>query len=230
MGLYTEQSNYIILGKKGSGKSALGWITAETIHKLKDKKVYTFRYPRPELLKKIPFKVENVIRFDMLFNLKNAILICDEAHKYFSPAEKKVDNKTRVLLSDSRQNDLDIIFICHNSYFLNRSLFTFIDVRMIKEVNEGHWELERTHMKKLYEGVAIYGKENFFLDSDWQRGKARFDKPEWFTDEFSNAFSIQDKPLNPFEEALKNAQKVHQGATKPDSVRTNAKSPENKKK
>lgn len=203
MGLFTEQCNYLVLGKKGSGKSALSWKVAETIQQVQGKAVYVYRYPRPELLKKIPFEVENIVNFSHLFNLTNAVLLFDEAHKWFSVLQKKIDERLKNLLGDSRQNDIDCVFCCHNSYFINRSLFTFIDVKMIKEVNEGHWELERPHMKKLYENFPVHGPENYFIDCDWERGKTSFEKPPWYTDEFSNAFRVSDKPVDLFSTTLR---------------------------
>jgi len=105
--------------------------------------------------------------------------------------EKKVNEDLRNLLSISRQNNTDFILGCHNSYFINRSLFSFIDVRIIKEVNPQHWELERNYMRKLYEHVKVYGKENFFMDSDVSRGTETFERPDWFTEELSNAYKQQ---------------------------------------
>jgi hypothetical protein len=72
-------------------------------------------------------------------------------------------------------------------------LFSFIDVRIIKEVNEKHWELERPHMKKLYEDVHVFGKENFYIDSDYVKGYKGFDKPEWWREEFSLAYRCYAK-------------------------------------
>ena len=204
MGLFTEQSNYLILGKKRSGKSALGWTTAETIHRLQGKKVYVYRYPRPELLSKIPFPVENITRFDKVFGLKNAVLLFEEAAKHFNVLNKKVDDKLKNLLGDSGQNNLDVIFISHSSYFINKSIFIYIDVKMIKEIVEGAWELERPHMKKIYESHPIHGVENYYLDSDWRREKCSFEKPQWYTDEFSTAFSFNEEPTDVFKEALEN--------------------------
>jgi hypothetical protein len=207
MGLFTEQANYLIIGKKRSGKSALGWKVAQTIHETQGKKVYVFRYPRPELLERIPFPVENITRFDTVFSLTNAVLYFEEAHKFFSSLNKKIDDKLKNLLGDSGQNNLDVIFVTHNSYFVNRSIFTHIDVRMIKEVTDGHWEIERPHMKKLYENCPIHGVEYYYLDSDYVRGKHKFEKPEWYSEEFSTAFSYNEQPPDVFKEVLVDGKK-----------------------
>jgi len=221
MSLFTEQSNYLIIGKKRSGKTALGWYVTEAINKVQNKEVYTFRHPRPELLKKIPFKVENITNFDRLFNISNAVILIDEAHKHFNILNKMIDEKLKNLLGDSGQNNLDVIFICHNSYFVNRSLFTFLDVKMIKEVVEGHWEMERPHMKKLYHNHPIHKPEWYFIDSDWKRGKCSFQKPGWYNDELSKAYSVNNSPDDPIKEAIENTGKCGAGRSK-TKVRTGA--------
>lgn len=196
--LFKEQANYLILGKKGSAKSSLGFSTLKTIQETQNKKAYVFRFPKPKILKKLPFKVKNLSNFDSLFQLTDAVVLVDEAHIHFPVMEKKVNEDLRNLLSLSRQNNVDFIFVCHNSYFINRGLFSFIDIKMIKEVNPQHWELERSYMKKLYQSVHVFGKENFFLDSDLVRGPQFFDKPDWYTDEISSAYKNKKQEKTDF--------------------------------
>ena len=150
--------------------------------------MYVYRHPKIEALKKLPFKVTNINNLKQISNLTNAVIIIDEAHKVFPVLEKAVNTQLRNILSLSAQNNICFIFICHNSYFLNRSLFSFIDIKIIKEVNEGHWELERSYMKKLYQDIPIMGVNKFFIDSDNHRGVETFNKPKWFKDELSFAY------------------------------------------
>lgn len=191
--MYLEQCNFVIIGKKGSAKTTLAWCLTEKVNRLSKRKVYVFNHPRPELLKKLPFEVTNVRRLDALFNITDGVVLIDESHEVFNVLDKRVNEDLKILLSHSRQNNTDFIFICHNSYFVNRSLFSFVDARIIKEVNEKHWELERPHMKKLYEDVHIFGKEGFFIDSDYVKGYKTFKKPEWWNEELSNAYRTQNK-------------------------------------
>jgi DNA replication protein DnaC len=186
--LYTEQNNFIIIGKKGSGKTALAWSLAKKISDLGNRKICVFNYPLPSILKKLPFKVKNVTKIEHTFNLTDSIVIIDESHEVFNVVDKKINNKLKTLLSKSRQNNTCFIFICHNSYFVNRSLFSFIDVKILKEVNDGHFELERKHIKRLYEDIVVFGKENFYIDSDYVRGHQRFEKPEWFSEDMSISY------------------------------------------
>lgn len=189
--LYLSQNNFLLLGKKGSGKTCQAMDLMVKIALVSDRKAYMFCYPKPELLKSMPIGVSNITNMNKLYNLQKAVVLIDESHIVFPSMDKKVNEDLRNLLSISRQNDVCFIFVCHNSYFINRGLFSYIDVRIIKEVNPNHWELERNYMKKLYEDTHIFGKENFFIDSDYVRKADSFKKPEWFTDEFSNSYKTE---------------------------------------
>jgi hypothetical protein len=193
--LFLDQTNTMIIGRKGSAKTTLGWTFAEKIHRISGRKIYMFNHPRPDLIIKanLPFEVTNITKLDALFNVTDGVVLVDEAQEVFNFLEKKVNEELKSLLSRSRQNNTCFIFICHNSYFLNRSLFSFVDIKIIKEVNEKHWELERVHMKKLYEHLHIFGKENFFIDSDYAKGYQMFQKPKWWTEDLSLAYGKASK-------------------------------------
>lgn len=185
--MFEEQGNILIVGKKRSGKSCLGWCFLKQYGDNK-RKMYVYRYPRPELLKELPFKINNLVTLKQISNLTDAVILLDEAHKLFPVLEKAVNSQLRNILALSAQNNICFIFVCHNSYFLNRSLFSFIDIKVIKEINEGHWEMERPFMKKLYETIYVMGNDNFFIDSDYHRGNEKFEKPVWFSDKLSFAY------------------------------------------
>jgi len=190
--LFKGQAYVLGLGKKRSGKTCLGWAFLKEFGD-NGREMYVYKFPKEELLNSLPFKVNNLTSLKEISNLSNAVILIDEAQKVFPVMEKTVNSQLRDILSLSAQNNLCFIFICHNSYFLNRSLFTFIDIKAIKEVSEGHWELERSYMKKLYQGYAIMGCKNFFIDCDEVRGSENFDKPDWFSDELSFAYKIGKK-------------------------------------
>ena len=201
--IFTEPSNVLIIGKKGSAKSSWAWSFVEQAHKLSGRKIYTFRFPRPELLKGLPFEVNNLTNMKQLFNLTDGICLIDEAHRFFDVLNKSVNEDLKLILANSRQNNCSFAFITHNSYFITRGLFTYIDVKIIKEVNEGHWDTERPHMKKLYSDTNIEGESWFFIDSDYYRGRERFEKPVWFTEELSKAFRNTNAETKTFFEKVR---------------------------
>jgi len=196
--LFIDQNNFLIIGKKGSGKTALGWSFLKKINEMSQREIYIFNHPRPEILKELPFKVSNLLKLEQLYNITDSVVLIDEAQLVFNVMDKKINNRFKNLLAISRQNNVCFIFICHNSYFINRSLFSFIDVKIIKDVNEGHWSLERKHMAKLYEDIVIYGKNSFFIDSDYIRGQQSFIKPTWFSDDLSLGYRFNTSKKNFF--------------------------------
>lgn len=213
--LLTDQNNFLIIGKKGSAKTGLGWSFAKNIADASGRRLYIFNYPKPELLKKLPFEVINITNKDKLLHVVDGVVLLDEASKEFDSMEKKVNQQLRNILQVSRQNNTDFIFICHNSYFLNRGLFSFVDVRIIKETNPQHWALERPYMAKQYEDIAVFGAENFYIDSDYMRGYQTFIKPEWYTEEMSTAYRSITQKRDFFES-------MRQDAPECAEVRTNA--------
>jgi len=204
MVLFEEQANTIIIAKKRAGKTLLGWLLSLKFSKF-NRQIYVFRFPKPELLKKIPFDVINITEMSQINNLKNAVLLIDEAHRVFPVGEKRVNGQFRNILSLSGQNNLCVVLVCHNSYFINRSLFSFIDIKCIKETNEGHWELERSYMKKLYQDILIRGKNRFYIDSDELKGIQTYDCPGWYTKEISECYSSTnaEEEIDFFSDVLK---------------------------
>ena len=190
--MFDEQANVLIVGRKRSGKSCLGFAFMKQFGDY-GRRMYVYRHPRPEDLKNLPFGIYNITNLKQVSNLTDAVILIDEAHKVFPIQEKAVNSQLRNILAISAQNNLCFIFVCHNSYFLNRSLFSFIDIRVIKEVNEGHWELERLFMKKLYENCNVMGNAFFFIDSDYMRGVERFERPDWFNENLSFAYRTDSK-------------------------------------
>ena len=189
MVIFKEQGNTVIVAKKRAGKTLLGWLLALKFSKF-DRDIYVYRFPKPELLKKLPFKVINVTEISQISNIRDGVILIDEAHRVFPVGEKRVNGQFRNILADSGQNNLCVILICHNSYFINRSLFSFIDIKCIKETNQGHWELERPYMKKLYQDILIKGKNKFYMDSDDLIGIQTYDCPSWYTKEMSECYSV----------------------------------------
>jgi len=188
------QENIIIIGKKGSGKSCLGY----TILEQSNKEKFIFKCPNEDFLKKLPFKVSNINNVNDIFGLNDSIILIDEADTEFNPIEKKINEQLRLMLKLSRQNNISIIFIVHNTYFLNRSLFNFIDTFIFKETTEGHFELERPHIKRLFEVKAkqVRGINKAFIHTDNGEGIVEVSKPKWYSNEMSEIYSNKNNKKN----------------------------------
>jgi hypothetical protein len=90
---------------------------------------------------------------------------------------------------------------------------------MIKEVNDKHWELERSHMKKLYEKEAhITGVENYYMDSEYVKGEFKLNKPDWWLEDLSFSYKRSTK-IDLFEEIATQCAEVRQKQEKCAEVR-----------
>ena len=130
--------------------------------------------------------------------MSNSVVLIDEADNEFNSIEKKINEQLRLLLKLSRQNNNDIIFIVHNSYFLNRSLFNFIDTFIFKETNVGHFEIERPHIKKLFQTKAqqVRGVTQAYIWTSKSEGLVELVKPEWYNTDISEIYSNKNNKKN----------------------------------
>jgi len=92
---------------------------------------------------------------------------------------------------------------------------------LIKEVNDKHWELERSYMKKLYEKEAhITGVENYYMDSEYVKGEFKLNKPSWWLEDLSFSYKRSTK-VDLFEEIALQCAKIPKSAPKCAEVRQN---------
>ncbi|GEM_PF-6203907 len=190
-------NNIVIIGKKGSGKTAFGFACLEQ----GVGKKYIFRCPNSNILKKLPFEVKNIIHINDLQGLENSVVLIDEADLYFDPTEKKVNQQLRDILQLSRQNNVSFIFVAHTGYFINLSLFNFIDTFIFKELSVGHFERERRFVKQMFERKAqqVKGIDQLYMWSEEHEGFCTFELPSWYNDKISKMYSVKENKKNIWE-------------------------------
>ncbi len=111
---------FLILGRRGNGKTTLGFRLLER-HHLAGRPCLIFRHPNPKVL---PKWIRNITIFTDTLP-EGAVILVDEAAKYFNQHAhaKKINLELQRWLETTRQREQSLIFIAHNSLFITLNLF-----------------------------------------------------------------------------------------------------------
>jgi len=137
----------IILGARGSGKSALGIKMLENVHAKKNSRCFALGFGQKELPSWIT-AVENVTEI-----MNDSFVLLDEGGIFFS--SRKSMSTVNKVLSDliliSRHKNLNIIFISQNSSNLDVNILRQADCLLLKRSSLLQKDFERKKIKELYE-------------------------------------------------------------------------------
>lgn len=149
--LLKEESKIgIILGARGSGKTAFGLKLLENIYATDKSRCYALGFKKSEM----PAWIEVV---EDISEIKNdATVLIDEGGILFSSRESM--SKPNKLLSDliliSRHKNLNILFITQNSSNLDVNIIRQADFLALKPTSLLQKDFERKKIKDIYEEVA----------------------------------------------------------------------------
>jgi len=139
----------IIIGARGTGKSAIGLKILENMKSLSKKKFYAMGFSQDD----IPDWIKSVNTLDELKN--NSFVLIDEggilfsARQSFSDANKLLSE----LLLIARHKDLSVIFISQNSANLEINAIRQTDYLILKPSSLLQMDFERKKIKEIYEEV-----------------------------------------------------------------------------
>lgn len=137
----------IILGARGSGKSAFGIKFLENIRAKKNKKCYAMGFKESEMPSWIKV-VENINELE-----NDAFVLIDEGGILFS-SRSSMSNANKMLgdlILISRHKDLKILFISQNSSNLDVNILRQSDFLVLKPSSLLQKDFERKIIQKLYE-------------------------------------------------------------------------------
>ena len=141
----------VIIGKPGSGKTALGHFLLEIFRYQKD--LFILGFPK-EKIKLLPEYI-NVV--DSLEKIpRNSICLIDEAYIKFGARQSMEKNKNFDLIQTLglfRQRDISLIFITQSSSLIDKVALSMIDFIIVKEMSKFGIEFERKELKKLIENA-----------------------------------------------------------------------------
>ncbi len=136
----------LIAGRRGSGKSALGFRILENIHASTKRAAYVLGVKQEVL----PFWIDSV---EKLEDVKNGgIVLIDEGAISFN-ARDSMSKKNKALgglLAVARHKDLTLLLITQNTGMIDKNVLNLTDTILLKEGSLLQEKMERSVMKKIY--------------------------------------------------------------------------------
>ncbi len=180
----------IILGARGTGKSAIGLKLLENIHAKTGKKVYTMGFKTEDL----PHWILNIDSLDDVQN--NAVVLLDESGIQFSSRESmsNVNKLLSKLLLIARHKDLNLLFITQNSSNIDLNIIRQADYLLLKHSSLLQKDFERKKINDIYTEAEKHFKEYkdqkglTYIYSDSYKGFITNPLPSFWTSNVSKAY------------------------------------------
>jgi hypothetical protein len=188
----------IILGARGSGKSAFGLKLLENLHAVSNRKIFAMGFKPGEM----PVWIHLIDDIELIEN--NSYVLIDEggilfnARKGFSDANQLLSK----LLLIARHKDLSIMFISQNSSNLEINAIRQADYLVLKPSSLLQLDFERKKIKEIYVEVAedfdklkrMKGAKGLtYIYSDTFKGFITVPLPTFWTQRISKSFSGKEK-------------------------------------
>jgi len=146
----------IILGARGTGKTAVGIKILENIYAKNKRKLYAIGFKNEDM----PSWIETIETIDQIKN--NSTILIDEGGVLFS-SRRAMTNPNK-MLSDlilvSRHKNLSILFISQNSSNLDINILRQADYLILKPTSLLQEDFERKKIKNIYEETEEDFKKN----------------------------------------------------------------------
>ncbi|MBS3815909.1 MAG: AAA family ATPase [Hadesarchaea archaeon] len=181
----------LIIGKRGSGKTALGMKLLSWYKHNTDRKCYGIGYMEADLPRWIK-KTEDIETIP-----NNSVVLIDEAAiLFFSRESMKSMNKTlSKIMSVARHKNLSLILITQSSAMVDLNVLRLVDVLLFKEPSLLQERFERQSLRDLFQKVDSIFKDidrdrepYFYVFSDEYEGLVQYDLPYFWNDSISRAF------------------------------------------
>ena len=190
--LYENKSTIgLILGARGTGKSAIGMRFLENFKTKTDKNVYALGFKRSALPKWITL----IGSIDQIEN--NSILLIDEGGIEFSSRKSMSDANTFLseILLIARHKDLSVLFITQNSANLEVNVIRQADYLIMKPSSLLQKDFERKRIKTIYEKAEedfdeLKGTEGLtYIYADNYQGFATNSLPTFWSEKVSKGYA-----------------------------------------
>lgn len=181
----------LVIGKRGSGKTALGMSMLEYYYKNNQAKCYAVGFSR----KDVPRWIKPVDSFESIPN--NSVALLDEGAVLFSSRDSmKQSNKgLGKLMAIARHKSLSLIVITQNSAMLDLNVIRLADTVLLKEPSLMQAKFERKALKDMYFDVVPHFKDlknkkaHAYVFDDEFEGLIHVPLPEFWSTKISKSFS-----------------------------------------
>ena len=185
----------VIIGKRGAGKSTLGFRILELSHS--GKECYLVGFPSAAR-KLLPSYIGFVDQLDQV--PKDAVALIDESYlKFHSRSSMRSGNRSLGnMISLSRQKNQTLIFVVQEARQLDVNIISQADVLAIKELTDLSKEFERPQLRRLIDKSSealstVSGDRRqwtwFYSESTGFEGLLKNEKPTFWTTRLSHAFA-----------------------------------------
>ncbi|MBI2629709.1 hypothetical protein HYW76_01280 [Candidatus Pacearchaeota archaeon] len=180
----------IILGARGSGKSALGIRILENVKAKTSKKIYAMGFN----INKVPSWIEIITDIENIQN--NSFVLIDESGINFS-SRSSMSSPNKLLsqlLFISRHKNISILFIAQNSSNVEINTLRQADYLLLKNSSLLQLDFERKKIISIYKEVEsdfkkFRGKDVTYIYSDVFKGFVQNKIPSFWSEGLSKSFS-----------------------------------------
>jgi hypothetical protein len=162
----------LIFGKRGSGKSALGFKLLENIHSKTGRKCYALDIQQ----EKMPSWIKSIDDIEKVPN--GGLILIDEGAISFGSRDSMSSKNKELskLLAIARHKNLTLIFVTQNTGLIDKNVLALTDTLLIKEGSLLQMEMERKEVRKFYDKANNFikfaegNKKKYFylIDSDFE--------------------------------------------------------------
>lgn len=138
-----------IIGRRGSGKSALGFTLMENLHAKEGRKAYVMGVKQQVL----PDWIKSVDEISQVEN--GGLVLIDEGAVTFSSRDSMSSKNKELgkLLAIARHKDMTLLLITQNTGMMDKNVMNLTDTLLLKEGSLLQEKMERPVMKQFYQKV-----------------------------------------------------------------------------